>query len=169
MHSCIYEYIHVKIQAEESFPFLPVVVPEFDVSPRLQNLPILQPGELRLRLALCLAGENSSGADRPSNGLWSLNKLCWSWKMRGIESQICWFPQPRGTDSKIRAGKCLSKECQQAKEEENKAKVTWNRNTERESNREWESQDMRACRVSGSFKTTKVRLYMCGSNTAQSL
>lgn len=57
---------------------IPVVVPEFDVSPGLQNLPILQPGELGLRLALCLAGEDGRGADRPSDGLWSLNKLSWS-------------------------------------------------------------------------------------------
>lgn len=60
------------------FLFLPVVVPEFDVSPGLQDLPVLQPGELGLRLALCLAGEDGSGADRPSDGLRRLNKLRWS-------------------------------------------------------------------------------------------
>lgn len=50
--------------------------------PRLQNLPVLQPGELGLRLALCLAGEDGGGPHRPSDGLRSLNKLCWSWKRR---------------------------------------------------------------------------------------
>ncbi len=60
------------------------------MSPRLQNLPVLQPSELRLRLALRLAGEDGGGANRPSDGLWSLNKLSWSWKRRETESQVSW-------------------------------------------------------------------------------
>lgn len=46
---------------------LPVVVSEFDMSTRLQNLPIFQPGELGLRLALCLASKEGSRANRPSD------------------------------------------------------------------------------------------------------
>lgn len=57
---------------------LPVVVPKFNVPPWLQNLPVLQPGELRLRLAPSLAGEDGVGADWSGDGLWRLNKLCWS-------------------------------------------------------------------------------------------
>lgn len=58
----IYEHY---LQGVFLFP-LPVVVPEFDVPPRLQYLPVLQPGELGLRLALGLTGEDSGGAHRPS-------------------------------------------------------------------------------------------------------
>lgn len=95
---------------------LPVVVPEFDVSPRLQNLPILQPGELGLRLALSLAGEDGGGADRPSDGLRSLNKLCWSWKRRSTESQIHW---PRSDIKKKK------KQCQGNKQQELNKTQRW--------------------------------------------
>lgn len=47
--------------------FLPVVVPEFDVPSGLQDLPVLQPGEPGLWLALSLAGEDGGGANGPSN------------------------------------------------------------------------------------------------------
>lgn len=46
----------------------------------LQDLPVLQPGELGLRLALRLAGEDGRGAHGPSDGLRGLDKLCRSWK-----------------------------------------------------------------------------------------
>lgn len=46
------------------------------MTPRLQDLPILQPGELGLRFTLCLAGEDGGGADRPGDGLGRLNELC---------------------------------------------------------------------------------------------
>lgn len=58
------------------FSLLPVVVPEFDVSPGLQDLSVLQPGELRLGLALRLAGEHGGGAERASDRLRRLDKLC---------------------------------------------------------------------------------------------
>lgn len=61
---------------------IPVVVPEFDVSPGLQDLPVFQPGELGLRLALGLAGEYGSGADGPGDGLRRLDELCRSWKLK---------------------------------------------------------------------------------------
>lgn len=61
---------------------LPVVVPEFDVPAGLQDLPVLQPGELGLGLALRLAGEDGGGAHRPRDRLWGLNKLCRSWKKK---------------------------------------------------------------------------------------
>lgn len=61
---------------------IPVVVPEFDVSPGLQDLPVLQPGELGLRLALGLASEYGSGADRPGDGLRRLDELCRSWEKK---------------------------------------------------------------------------------------
>lgn len=54
---------------------VPVVVFEFDVSSGLQDLPVPQPGELGLRLALRLAGKDGGGAHRPSDRLWGLNKL----------------------------------------------------------------------------------------------
>lgn len=59
---------------------LPVVVSEFDVPAGLQDLPVLQPGELGLGLAPRLAGEDGGGAHRPWDRLWGLNKLCRSWK-----------------------------------------------------------------------------------------
>lgn len=61
---------------------LPVVVFEFDVPAGLQDLPVLQPGELGLRLALRLAGKDGGGAHRPSDRLWGLDKLRRSWKRR---------------------------------------------------------------------------------------
>lgn len=67
---------------------LPVVVSEFDVPPGLQNLPVLQPGELRLRLTPRLTGEDSGGADGAGDGLWRLNEFCWSCKRRQTENQI---------------------------------------------------------------------------------
>lgn len=78
---------------------LPIVVPESHVPAGLQNLPVLQPGELGLRLALCLAGEDGGGADRPSDGLWRLNKLCRSWRGKETESRISWpcFHSQKGT------------------------------------------------------------------------
>lgn len=42
----------------------------------LQDLPVLQPGELGLRLALRLAGKDGGGAHRPRDRLRGLNKLC---------------------------------------------------------------------------------------------
>lgn len=62
---------------------LPVAVPEFDVSSGLQDLSVLQPGELGVRLALRLAGEDGGGADRAGDGLRRLNKLCWSFERGG--------------------------------------------------------------------------------------
>lgn len=53
----------------------PVVVSEFDVSAGLQDLAVLQPGELGLWLALCLAGEDGGGAHGPSDGLGGLDEL----------------------------------------------------------------------------------------------
>lgn len=68
---------------------LPVVVPESDVSAGLQDLAVLQPGELRLGLALGLAGECGSGADGPSHRLGRLAELCRSWKgNRGWTRQV---------------------------------------------------------------------------------
>jgi len=90
----------------------PVVVPEFDVSPGLQNLPVLQPGELGLRLALSLAGEDRVGADGPRDGLRSLNKLSWSWKRRETASQIRW---PRFTNKWTRRE---INQCQRGKQED---------------------------------------------------
>lgn len=88
--SAVYEIIYSNYRKTNlSFiSFLPVVVPEFDMSARLQDLPILQPGELRLRLPLGLTGEDGCGANRASDGLWSLNELCRSWerKKTGIGS-----------------------------------------------------------------------------------
>lgn len=55
---------------------LPVVVPESDVSTGLQDLAVLQPGELRLRLTLGLAGERGGGADGPCHRLRRLAELC---------------------------------------------------------------------------------------------
>lgn len=62
---------------------LPVVVPESDVSAGLQDLAVLQPGELGLGLALGLAGEGGGGADGPSHRLRRLAELCRSYKGRG--------------------------------------------------------------------------------------
>lgn len=75
MHTVFYK--QRPINAESNI-LLPVVVPEFNMPPWLQNLPVLQPGELRLRLALHLAGEDRRGANWSSDGLRRLNKLCWS-------------------------------------------------------------------------------------------
>lgn len=55
---------------------IPVVVPESDVSAGLQDLAVLQPGELRLGLALGLAGECGGGADGPGHRLRGLAELC---------------------------------------------------------------------------------------------
>lgn len=56
----------------------PVVVPEFNMSSWLQHLAILQPGELRQRLALSQAGEDGRGAHRACDGLRRLDELGWS-------------------------------------------------------------------------------------------
>lgn len=63
--------VHVRDTPE----LLPVVVFEFDVSAGLQHLPVLQPGELGLRLAPRLAGKDGGGAHRPSDRLRGLNEL----------------------------------------------------------------------------------------------
>lgn len=65
-------FFYIQIQGE----YLPVVVPEFDVSSRLQYLAVLQPFEPGLRLTLCLTGEDGGVADRLGDGLWGVNKLC---------------------------------------------------------------------------------------------
>lgn len=56
---------HERTRVDTEAAHLPVVVSEFDVPAGLQDLPVLQPGELGLGLALCLAGENGGGAHRP--------------------------------------------------------------------------------------------------------
>lgn len=63
--------------------FLPVIVPELDVSAGLQDLSVLQPGELWVGLTLRLAGEDGGGADWTGDGLRRLNKLRWSCSREG--------------------------------------------------------------------------------------
>lgn len=63
------------IRAEFSSP---VVVPELDVAAGFQDLAVLQPRELRSRLALGQAREDGGGADGACDGLRRLNKLRWS-------------------------------------------------------------------------------------------
>lgn len=75
----------------------PVVVPEFDVSPWLQNLPVLQPCELGQGLTLGQAGKDSRGAHRSGNGLRRLDKLGGGWgehRRGGQASLSCSRPNP---------------------------------------------------------------------------
>lgn len=76
---------HERTRLNAEAAHLPVAVSEFDVSAGLQDLPVLQPGELGLGLTLRLAGEDGGGAHRPGDRLWGLNKLCRSWKKNKIE------------------------------------------------------------------------------------
>lgn len=53
-----------------------------------QHLAILQPGDMRGRLTLGLAGEHGCGPSRPGDGLGMLDKLGWGWV--GTEERRKW-------------------------------------------------------------------------------
>lgn len=58
---------------------VPVVILEPDVASGPQHLSILQPRDVRGRLALRLAREHGGGPSWPGDGLGVLDKLCWGW------------------------------------------------------------------------------------------